>query len=239
MSMAAIGIALYKYVMKYSPTNPKYINRDRLVLSNGHTCVWQYIFMHWTGFPAMTFKQLKSYHSPQQDSICPSHPQIQHDSVEVTTGPLGQGVANAIGLAVATKHLNALYSRLDLDLPDNMTWCIIGDADLQEGFALEAIQLAGHWRLNNLAVVYDNNQVTYGCSVDVTCGEDINAKMSACGWNVIDVFDGVSNVTALVQALTDAQNSREQPTFINVRTIIGFGSAKEGDSSAHGGSLGE
>ncbi|KAL9043849.1 MAG: hypothetical protein Q9214_002977 [Letrouitia sp. 1 TL-2023] len=239
MSMAAIGIALYRYIMKYSPLNPVFFNRDRLVLSNGHTCLWQYIFMHWTSFRAMTFEQLKSYHSPRQDSLCPSHPQIQHDGIDVTTGPLGQGVANAVGLAVATKHLNATYSRPGLELLNNMTWCIIGDADLQEGVALEAIQLAGHWRLDNLVIVYDNNQVTYECSVDVTCSEDINAKMTACGWNVIDVFDGVSNVTAIVHALEDAQANQEQPTFVNVRTIIGFGSAKEGDSSAHGGSLGE
>ncbi len=107
VSTAAIGIALYKYVVVYSPLNPKYPNRDRLVLSNGHTCLWQYVFMHWTGLPAMTFDQPKSYHYTRQDSICPGHPQIQHDSVESTSGPLGQGVANAVGLAVAAKHLGA------------------------------------------------------------------------------------------------------------------------------------
>lgn len=239
MSMAAIGIALYKYVMKYSPSNPRYFNRDRLVLSNGHTCLWQYIYMHWTGFRAMTFEQLKSYHSTRQDSLCPGHPQIQHDGIDVTTGPLGQGVANAVGLAVATKHLGATYNRPGFDLLNNMTWCTIGDACAQEGVALEAIQLAGHWKLNNLAIVYDNNQITCDGSVDVTCSEDINAKMIACGWNVIDVFDGVSNVKAITQALAAAQANQRQPTFINVRTIIGFGSAIEGQARVHGAPLGE
>lgn len=119
MSMAAFGVALYRYIMKYSPLNPTYLNRHRLVLSNGHTCLWQYVFMHWTGFPAMTFEQLKSYYSTQQASLCPGHPQIQHDGVEVTTEPLGQGVTNALGLAVAT---NTLAQRItDLNLSSSIT----------------------------------------------------------------------------------------------------------------------
>ena len=239
MSMGAIGIALYKYIMKYSPSNPNYFNRDRLILSNGHTCLWQYSFMHWAGFRTMTFEQLKSYHSTRQDSLCPGHPQIQHDGIDVSTGPLGQGVATAVGLAVATKHLGATYNRPGFELLDNMTWCTVGDACLQEGVALEAIQLAGHWKLDNLAIVYDNNQITCDGSVDVTCSEDVNAKMIACGWNVVGVFDGVSNVKAIVQALANAQANQEQPTFINVRTVIGFGSAVEGQAEAHGASFGE
>ena len=239
MSMAAIGLALYKYIMDFSPSNPTYFNRDRLVLSNGHICLLQYIFMHWTGFPAMTFEQLKSYHSIRRDSLCPGHPQIQHDGIDVTTGPLGQGVANAVGLAVASKHLGATYNKPGIDLVRNMTWCTIGDACLQEGVALEAIQLAGHWKLNNLAIIYDNNQITCDGSVDVTCSEDINAKMLACGWKVIDVFDGSSDVRAIVQALEDARANREQPTFVNIRTIIGYGSAVEGKAEAHGAPLGK
>ncbi|KAL9611658.1 MAG: hypothetical protein Q9167_003726, partial [Letrouitia subvulpina] len=132
MSMAAIGFALYRYVMKQSPLNPVFFNRDRL-----------------------------------------------HDGIEVTTAPLGQGVANAVGLAVATKHLNATNSRPGLELLDNVTWCIIGDVDLQEGFALEAVQLVGHWKLDNLAIVCDNNQVTYECSIDVTPFEVLKKAVPA------------------------------------------------------------
>ncbi|KAF4976983.1 hypothetical protein FZEAL_6421, partial [Fusarium zealandicum] len=104
MGMAGIGLALWKYVMKYSPTNPSYFNRDRFVLSNGHTCLFQYTFLHLTGYKNMTIDQLKSYHSARYDSIAPGHPEIEHEGIEVTTGPLGQGIANAVGLAMATKN---------------------------------------------------------------------------------------------------------------------------------------
>src|SRR5687768_16192645 len=111
MGMAAIGVALFKYTLHYSPRNANYFNRDRLVLSNGHACPWQYLFMHLVGVPAMTAEQLKSYHSGRYDSLCPGHPEIDIEGIEVTTGLLGQGVANAVGLAVATKHLAATYNQ--------------------------------------------------------------------------------------------------------------------------------
>lgn len=177
MGMAAIGVALYKYVMKYSPTNGNYFNRDRFVLSNGnfipcypflrpyslstgHACLWQYLFMHLVGVEEMNVDQLKSYHSARYDSLCPGHPEIEHDGIEVTTGPLGQGVANAVGLAIATKNLGATYNRDGFEVVNNMTWCMIGDACLQEGVGLEAVSLAGHWKLNNLCIIYDNNSVS-------------------------------------------------------------------------------
>ncbi|KAK4234467.1 dihydroxyacetone synthase [Achaetomium macrosporum] len=207
--MAAIGVALWKYVMKYSPNNPNYFNRDRFVLSNGHTCLFQYTFLHLTGYKHMTFEQLKPYHSSRYDSFAPSHPEIEHEGIEVTTGPLGQGIANAVGLAMATKHLADQYNKPGYSLVDNTTWCMIGDACLQEGVALEAIQLAGHWKLNNLVVMYDNNQITCDGSVDLCNTEDINAKMRACGWDVIDVEDGCYDVEGLVKALLKAKASSQ------------------------------
>lgn len=239
MSMAAIGVALFKYVMKYSPSNHQYFNRDRFVLSNGHTCLFQYTFMHLVGYPSMTLDQLKSYHSARTDSLCPGHPEIEHEGVEVTTGPLGQGVANAVGLAMATKNLQATYNRPDHELINNMTWCMIGDACLQEGVALEAIQLAGHWKLNNLCMMYDNNQITCDGTVDVVCSEDINAKMRACGWNVIDVEDGCFDIKGIVQALVQARANQDAPTFVNIRTVIGVGSQVQGNAKAHGAAYGE
>ncbi|KEF60678.1 transketolase [Exophiala aquamarina CBS 119918] len=238
MSMAAIGVALWKYVMRYSPLKPSHFNRDRFVLSNGHTCLFQYTFMHLVGYKSMTLDQLKSYHSRKADSLCPGHPEIENEGIEVTTGPLGQGVANAVGLAMATKNLGATYNRPGHDLVNNMTWCMIGDACLQEGVALEAIQLAGHWRLNNLVIIYDNNQITCDGSVDVVCSEDINVKMKSCGWNVIDVFDGCSNVVGITRALIAARENLDMPTFVNVRTVIGVGSAVAGDAKAHGAAFG-
>ncbi|KAM5353000.1 hypothetical protein ACJ41O_005722 [Fusarium nematophilum] len=237
MGMAAIGLALYKYVMKYSPTNCNFFNRDRFVLSNGHACLWQYLYMHLVGVKSMTLDQLKSYHSTNTDSICPGHPEIENEGVEVTTGPLGQGVANAVGLAMATKNLAATYNRPGFELINNMTWCMIGDACLQEGVGLEAVSLAGHWRLNNLCIIYDNNAITCDGTADVANTEDINAKMRATGWNVIDVLDGDSNVMAIAEALNAARVS-DKPTFINVRTTIAFGSLQAGDAKTHGAALG-
>ncbi|KAK8248285.1 putative transketolase [Phyllosticta capitalensis] len=239
MGMAAIGIALWKYAMRYAPHTPDFFNRDRFVLSNGHTCLFQYSFLHLTGYKAMTLDQLKSYHSAREDSFAPGHPEIEHEGIEVTTGPLGQGIANAVGLAMATKNLAATYNKPGYDVVSNHTWCMIGDACLQEGVGLEAISLAGHLKLNNLSVMYDNNQITCDGSVDLTNSEDINAKMAACGWDVIDIQDGCFDVQGIVDALSKAKASTEKPTFINVRTVIGVGSAVAGTAVAHGVALGK
>ncbi|KAJ5404584.1 hypothetical protein N7509_004455 [Penicillium cosmopolitanum] len=238
IGMAAIGVSLWKYVMRYAPHSPDFFNRDRFVLSNGHTCLFQYSFLHLTGYKAMTFDQLKSYHSDRVDALCPGHPEIEHEGVEVTTGPLGQGIANAVGMAMATKNLAATYNRPGFDVVNNHTWCMIGDACLQEGVGLEAISLAGHFRLNNLTVIYDNNQITCDGSVDLTNTEDVNAKMRACGWDVIDVQDGCFDIEAIVRALEQARASKEKPTFINVRTVIGLDSAVAGTATAHGAAFG-
>ncbi|PIG86659.1 dihydroxyacetone synthase [Aspergillus arachidicola] len=237
MGMAAIGIALWKYVMKYSPKNCNYFNRDRFVLSNGHACLWQYLFLHLVGVKSMTLEQLKSYHSTKLDSVCPGHPEIEHEGIEVTTGPLGQGLANAVGFAMATKNLAATYNKPGHEVVNNMTWCMVGDACLQEGVGLEALSLAGHWRLNNLCVIFDNNSVTCDGTADVANTEDINTKMRATGFNVVDVYNGDSDVAAIANALVAARSS-DKPTFINIRTTIGFGSAMAGTADVHGAALG-
>ncbi|KAJ5273013.1 hypothetical protein N7478_008138 [Penicillium angulare] len=238
IGMAAIGVALWKYVMRYAPHTPDFFNRDRFVLSNGHTCLFQYSFLHLTGYKAMTFDQLKSYHSDRVDAFCPGHPEIEHEGIEVTTGPLGQGIANAVGLAMATKNLATTYNRPGYDVVSNHTWCMIGDACLQEGVALESISLAGHFRLNNLTVVYDNNQITCDGSVDLTNTENINDKMRASGWDVIDVENGCYDVEGIVRALEQARDSQEKPTFINVKTVIGLDSHVAGTATAHGAAFG-
>lgn len=186
----------------------------------------------------MTLDQLKSYHSDRVDALCPGHPEIEHEGIEVTTGPLGQGVANAVGLAMASKNLQATYNKPEFDVVSNHTWCMIGDACLQEGVALEAISFAGHLKLNNLTIIYDNNQITCDGSVDLTNTEDVNAKMRACGWDVIDIEDGCFDIEGIVDALNKARASSDKPTFINVRTVIGIGSAVAGDAVAHGAAFG-
>jgi dihydroxyacetone synthase len=237
IGMAAIGVALWRYAMKYAPHQPTWFNRDRFVLSNGHTCLFQYAFLHFAGYRDMTLDQLKSYHSSREDALCPGHPEIELEGVEVTTGPLGQGVANAVGLAIASKHLAAQFNRPDHAVVSNHTWCMIGDACLQEGVALEAISLAGHLRLNNLTIIYDNNHITCDGSVDLTNTEDVNSKMAASGFDVVEIEDGCFDVVGLVTALTRAKLS-QRPTFINVHTIIGLDSAVAGDAAAHGAAFG-
>ncbi|KAF2192872.1 formaldehyde transketolase [Zopfia rhizophila CBS 207.26] len=188
----------------------------------------------------MTWDQLKSYHSERPDSLCPGHPEIEHEGIELTTGPLGQGIANAVGLAIASKHLAATFNRPEYEVVSNHTWCMVGDACLQEGVGCEAFSYAGHLKLGNLTVIYDNNQITCDSSVDLTNTEDVNSKMLACGWDVIDVFDGVNNVEAIVSALEKGREpSREKPLFVNVRTIIGVDSAVAGQAVAHGVPLGK
>ncbi|KAF2648948.1 transketolase [Lophiostoma macrostomum CBS 122681] len=212
MGMAAIGLALWKYSMNYSPANPEYFNRDRFVLSTGHTCIFQYLHLHLTGYDSMTMDQLKGYHS-SLPSLCPGHPEIEHPGIELTTGPLGQGIANAVGLAMATKHLAATYNQPHYNIANNMTWCIVGDACLQEG------------KLNNLYVIYNNNQVTCNGSVNLYNNEDVNIKMRAYAWNFLEIEDGSYDVEAI-------------PTFINIRTVIGLGSKSAGDAKAHGAAFG-
>jgi dihydroxyacetone synthase len=186
----------------------------------------------------MTMDQLKSYHSKRTDSICPGHPGIEHQGIEVTTGPLGQGGANAVGMSMASKHLAVTYNKIEYPFIDNTTWCMVGDACLQEGVALEAVSRAGHWKLNNLVIMYDNNQITCDGSVDLTNNEDINLKMRACGWDVIDIEDGCYDIESIVKALETAKGSKEKPTFINIRTVIGVGSTVAGDAKAHGTAFG-
>lgn len=239
MGMAAIGVALWKFAMRYNPNNPSWFNRDRFLLSNGHACLFQYCNLYLSGYKSMTWDQLKSYHSDRADSLCPGHPEIEHDGIELTTGPLGQGIANAVGLAMAAKHLGATYNRDGYDVVSSHIWCMVGDACMQEGVGCEAFSYAGHLKLNNLTCIYDNNQVTCDGSVDMCNTEDVNAKMEACGWEVVNIEDGVNDVEAIVAALAKSKDpSRRKPLFINVRTVIGVGSAVAGKAVSHGAPLG-
>lgn len=197
-----------------------------------------YALNHLVGFPNWTMDELKGYGSAKTNgykTICHAHPEIEIPGIEVTTGPLGQGIANAVGLAIASKNLAARYNEPGLDVIKSRIYCMTGDGCLMEGVALEAISLAGHLQLDNLTLIYDNNAVTCDGPLDWINGEDVNAKMRACGWHVLDIEDGSYDVQLIVSKLREAQELKGRPVFINIRTVIGIGTQVAGTAKAHHG----
>ncbi|KAJ4029069.1 hypothetical protein NW756_006181 [Fusarium oxysporum] len=240
LGMAAIGVALWKYVMRYNPADPDWIDRDRFVLSNGHASMFLYVMNYLTGYDAWTVDELKGYGDAKENgfhTLSHAHPEIQVPGVEVTTGPLGQGIANAVGLAIAAKNMAANFNKPDCDLIQSTVWCMTGDGCLMEGVALEAISLAGHLRLDNLVLIYDNNDVTCDGPLGWINTEDINQKMRSQGWQVLDVEEGSYDVGSIVSALRLAKSYSGKPVFINIRTIIGVGTATAGTYKAHHGAV--
>jgi dihydroxyacetone synthase len=199
-----------------------------------------YALNHLTGFNAWTLEELKGYGSAKTNgykTICHAHPEIEVPGIEVTTGPLGQGIANAVGLAIASKNLAARFNKPGFDVVQSRIYCMTGDGCLMEGVALESIALAGHLQLDNLVLIYDNNQVTCDGPLEWINTEDINAKMRACGWHVLEVADGSYDVQAIVTALNFAKTLRSKPTFVNVHTVIGLGTQAAGTAKAHHGTF--
>lgn len=197
-----------------------------------------YALNHLVGYDAWTMDQIKGYGSAKTNgytTMCHAHPEIEEPAVEITTGPLGQGIANAVGLAVASKNLAARFNRPGFDVVSSRVYCMTGDGCLMEGVALEAISLAGSLQLDNLVLIYDNNQVTCDGPLDWINVEDVNAKMRACGWHVLEVADGSYDVQAQVSTLRCANNLVGKPVFINVRTVIGLGTSTAGTYKAHHG----
>ncbi|WVF71758.1 transketolase [Kwoniella sp. CBS 6097] len=240
MGAAAIGVALWRYEMRYNPANPDWFNRDRFVLSAGHACLFQYLFLHFSGYEAWTLDQIKLYHSPAtKGSMAAGHPEIEYPGIEVTTGPLGQGISNAVGMAIAAKQLAATYNRDDVKVIDNKIWCFTGDGCLQEGVGQESISLAGHLGLDNLILVYDNNRVTVDGSIDNCFTEDTSAKLAAQGWHVVDVYDGSNDLAAILEGFDKAKQLKGKPVLVNIRTVIGYSSRKANTGPAHGQALGD
>jgi dihydroxyacetone synthase len=199
-----------------------------------------YALNHLVGFDDWTMEELKGYGSAKVDgytTLCHGHPEVEVPAVEVTTGPLGQGVANAVGLAIASKNLAAQYNRPDFGVVQSRIYCMTGDGCLMEGVALEAVALAGHLQLDNLVLIYDNNQVTCDGPLDWINTEDVNGKMRACGWYVLDIVDGSYDVQAIVSALEYSRSVKDKPVFINIRTVIGIGTPTAGTAKAHHGAF--
>jgi len=238
MGMAPIAHLLWSRVMNYSPTNPKWWNRDRFVLSNGHACALQYVMLHLTGYEEFSLDELKRFR--QLHSKTPGHPEshITHGGIEVTTGPLGQGFTNAIGLAIAQAHMAAVYNKPGFELFNNYTYVTVGDGCMMEGVTSEAASLAGHLGLNRLIAFYDDNHISIDGETELAFTEDVSKRFESYGWHSIVVKDGDHDVGAIANAIQEAHSIKDKPVFIRVRTTIGFGSSKQGTEKVHGSPLG-
>ncbi|MEK9136677.1 MAG: transketolase, partial [Bacteroidota bacterium] len=237
MGMAAPAYALWTRHLKHNPRNPKWVNRDRFVLSAGHGCMLLYSLLHLTGYD-LSLDEIKNFR--QWGSKTPGHPEYGHTpGVEVTTGPLGQGISNAVGMAIAEKYLEAYFNR-DGRIIDYRIYVIAGDGCLQEGVSSETCSLAGHLRLNNLIVIYDDNHITIDGHTDLSFGEDVAKRYEAYGWFVQTVGGDGNDLPAFERALEAAKHEKERPSLIKLRTHIGFGSPNKQDShDAHGSPLGD
>lgn len=236
LGAAPMAYVLWQRFLKLNPNNPGWFDRDRFVLSPGHGCALLYALLHMTGYE-LTLEDLKQFR--QWGSKTPGHPERNHTpGVEVTTGPLGQGMANAVGLAMAEAQLAARYNRPGHKIVDHHTWAIVSDGDLMEGVCAEAISLAGHLKLGKLNCLYDDNYVTLAAGTDITFTEDRGARFEACGWHVQHVADG-NDVDAIAAAVQAAREETSRPSLVVVRTHIGFGSPEQDSYKAHGSPLGE
>ena len=236
MGCAAMAHVLWSRHMKLAPNHVGWVNRDRFVLSNGHASSLLYALLHLNGYP-VSLDDLKQFR--QFGSITPGHPENHvTPGIDTTTGPLGQGIANAVGFALAETHLASRYNRPGFDLIDHYTYAVCGDGCLMEGISAEAASLAGHWGLSKLIVLYDNNHITIDGTTDVSFTEDVCARFEAHHWNVLKVEDG-TDLNAIDAAITLAKSQHEKPTLISVRNHIGFGSPHMQDTSkVHGSPLG-
>ncbi|KAJ7684982.1 transketolase [Mycena polygramma] len=235
MGMAPAAHILFSRFVNANPKNSKWFNRDRFVLSNGHACVLQYTLLHLLGYK-LSMDDLKAFR--QLDSLTPGHPEAGHtDGIEVTTGPLGQGFANGVGLAVAQAHLGAVYNKDGFDLINNYTYVFCGDGCLMEGVSSEAASLAGHLQLGNLIVIYDDNNISIDGDTAVAFTEDVGARFLAYGWQVLHVDNGDSDLAAISNAIAEARLEKSKPTIIKLKTTIGFGSKEQGTHGVHGSPL--
>ncbi|MEO7709005.1 MAG: transketolase, partial [Caldimonas sp.] len=235
LGAAPMAYALWNRQLKHNPKNPLWPDRDRFVLSAGHGSALLYSLLHVTGYD-LSLDDLKQFR--QWGSKAPGHPERGHTAgVEVTTGPLGQGFANAVGMAIAEAHLAARYNRPGHTVVDHQTWVIASDGDLMEGVASEAASLAGHLKLGKLICLYDDNAVTLSAGVDMTFTEDRAKRFQAYGWQTIDVADG-NDLDAIGAALAAARAETTRPSLILIRTHLGFGSPEQDSFKAHGSPLG-
>ncbi|MGT2934077.1 transketolase [Streptococcus catagoni] len=236
MGAAPMAYVLWNHFMNVNPkTSRNWTNRDRFVLSAGHGSAMLYSLLHLAGYD-LSIDDLKNFR--QWGSKTPGHPEVNHtDGVEATTGPLGQGIANAVGMAMAEVHLAAKYNKPDFKIVDHYTYALNGDGDLMEGVSQEAASLAGHLKLGKLIMLYDSNDISLDGPTSKAFTESVKGRFEAYGWQHILVKNG-NDLNAISEAIKEAQAETDKPTIIEVKTIIGFGAEKQGTSAVHGAPLG-
>ena len=237
MGLAPAAFVLWTRFLKHNPRNPSWFNRDRFVLSAGHASMLLYSMLHLTGYEDISLEQIKQFR--QWGSRTPGHPERELAcGVETTTGPLGQGFGNGVGMAIAEAYLAARYNRPGFEIVDHFTYAIVSDGDLMEGVAAEAASLAGHLRLGKLIYLYDNNHISLAASTDLTFSENVAKRFESYGWHTETVPDG-NDLGAIERALHAAQGETRRPSLVLMRTHIGYGSPGKQDSfEAHGAPLG-
>ena len=233
---APMAYVLWSKYLKVNPKQSKWIDRDRFVLSGGHGSALLYSLLHLSGYQ-VSIEDVKNFR--QFNSKTPGHPEFRHtDGVEATTGPLGQGFANGVGMAMAEAHLAATYNREGFPIVNHHTYVMCGDGDLMEGISYEASSLAGTLKLNKLIVLYDSNDITLDGELTKSFNESVKDRFIAQGWNYILVEDG-NDLDEIAEAIEEAQGETEKPTLIEVKTIIGYGAPNQGTNKVHGSPLGE
>lgn len=237
MALAPLGHVLWSEVMHYNPKNPEWVNRDRFVLSCGHACMLQYSYLYLTGYK-ISLDDIKKFR--QLHSITAGHPEYRlTPGIEVTTGPLGQGFANGVGMAIAQQYMAARYNQPDFNIFDYKIYAICSDGDLMEGVSAEAASLAGHLGLGNLIYFYDSNHITIEGDTDLAFDEDVSKRFEAYGWHVQNLPD-INDLDAVSKAIKKAKKETDRPSLIKVRSIIGYGSPnKHNSAAAHGSPLGK
>lgn len=237
MGLAPAAYILWERFLKHNPKNPEWIDRDRFVLSGGHASMLLYSLLYLSGYD-LTLNDIKNFR--QWGSKTPGHPEFGHTpGVETTTGPLGQGFSNAVGMAMAERHLATIFNRNGYDIIDHYTYMLCGDGDLMEGISAEAASLAGHLGLAKLTCIYDDNKISIEGSTDIAFTEDVALRFKAYNWHVIKVEDG-NNLNNIYKAIKEAKSETTKPSIIVLRTHIAFGSPNKQDSAdAHGAPLGE
>ncbi|MEH7490793.1 transketolase [Neobacillus niacini] len=236
MGAAPMTYTLWTRFMNHNPKNPEWFNRDRFVLSAGHGSALLYSMLHLSGYN-LAMDDLKQFR--QWGSKTPGHPEYRHtEGVEATTGPLGQGIAMAVGMAMAERHTASVYNKDNYELVNHFTYSVCGDGDLMEGVSAEAASLAGHLKLGRLVVLYDSNDISLDGDLNKSFSESVKERFSSYGWQYLRVEDG-NNLEEISKALEEARNDLDRPTMIEVRTVIGYGSPnRAGTSGVHGSPLG-